>query len=114
MATNGKDIELGILHEEGQDSCDDGREYECRIDKEYGNGINHPASSCMVSNMTVQQVGDHERLDVGEATSGKVETSNKQHRLRRAVSDIRFKAHMAPVHPDRKVFVLLSSRWFQF
>jgi hypothetical protein len=41
-----------------------------------------------------------------------MDLKSKQFRLRRAVSDVRFKARLAPVHPDKKVRVSLSLQWY--
>ena len=44
--------------------------------------------------------------------SGRKNSSVKQFRLRRAVSDMHFRAHLAKVHPDKKVFLWLPFKTF--
>lgn len=48
-----------------------------------------------------------EETSVVERIPSKVGLNSKQFRLRRAVSDVRFKAKLAPVHPDKKSY----SKW---
>lgn len=95
-----KDLELGSLnggclhveeHERDGHTCD---------------------STDMVKNYLKDDQGGME-LDFSEGESGKfMDLKSKQFRLRRAVSDVRFKARLAPVHPDKKVRVSLSLQWY--
>lgn len=90
MASGEADVELGPIPE-GESEI----------------GALRPAvsrSDCRVSVLNENGGGD----DAGAAA--KVAGSNsKQLRLRRAISDMRFKAKLAPVHPDKKVRSSASS-----
>ncbi len=104
--TNGKDLEVGTLHEHDQNSCDD-LNFEHQIDKEYGDSMDHPVGNGV---MNTNGFGGPERLYVKEAANGKVEVHHKHCQLRRKVSDMQFSIQMVPLHADRQVlsFCLLS------
>ncbi len=103
--TNGKDLEVGTLHEHDQNSCDDPN-FEHQIDKEYGDSMDHPVGNGV---MNTNGFGGPERLDVKEAANGKIEVHHKHCQLQR-VSDMQFSTQMVPLHADRQVlsFCLLS------
>ena len=60
-------------------------------------------SSDMRGNVLNDDGGGGDTSVVDGALSKVVGLNSKQLRLRRAVSDVRFKAKLAPVHPDKKV-----------
>lgn len=104
--TNGKDLEVGTLHEHDLNSCDDPN-FEHQIDKEYGDSMDHPVGNGV---MNTNGFGGPERLDVKEAANRKIEVHHKHCQLQRKVSDMQFSTQMVPLHADRQVlsFCLLS------
>lgn len=82
----GLEQQLGKEHENKNSNVD----YAVDIDVESANG----------------EFGQEQIIE-GDAGM-KPQTQSKQYRLRRAISDVRFKAHLARVLPDRKVLFLVT------
>lgn len=63
------------------------------------------------NNPTGVHIEISDEAQMGE--SGRKNSGVKQFRLRRAVSDVHFRAHLAKVHPDKKVFLWLPFKTFK-
>lgn len=58
---------------------------------------------CTANNGTGVHIEISDEAHMGD--SGRKNSCVRQFRLRRAVSDVHFRAHLAKVHPDKKVFL---------
>ncbi|KAG0581960.1 hypothetical protein KC19_3G023400 [Ceratodon purpureus] len=92
MGSREEDLELGAFPEGGPDNHD-------RKSVKSGRKM----SSDIRVNVFNENGGEDTSV-VDSAPSKLVGLNPKQFRLRRAVSDVRFKAKLAPVHPDKKDF----------
>ena len=92
MGLREEDLELGVIR--GVEP-DDGDGKSVEIGGEM-------SSDMSVNDLTENGGGDDTPLMDG-APSKVIGLNSKQRRLRRAVSDVRFRAKLAPVHPDKKV-----------
>lgn len=100
MDTEDKDLTLGtengslVEQAGGRPGEQLSNDHQDQYKQKYDSAANYP---------TGVHIEISDEAQMGE--SGRKNLSVKQFRLRRAVSDVHFRAHLAKVHPDKKVFL---------